>query len=63
MENTTNNTKTDSLFIRISEEDKAALMTTAERLDVPFSQIVRVAIRKEVELLNAAAPETTAATV
>ncbi len=62
MENNTTNNKTESLFIRISEEDKAALMDIAEKIDVPFSQIAREAIREKVATLKATQAETAAVT-
>lgn len=40
--------KDTSLIIRISETDKQTLQKTAERLDIPVSQIVREAVRERI---------------
>jgi len=48
------NKKESAIYVRISDDEKAELYATAKRLDVPFSQIAREAIREKVAHLNKA---------
>lgn len=61
MENKTTKTKDSAIFIRISEDEKAELYGIAAKLDVPFSQIAREAIREKIASIKAAQAETAGA--
>ena len=41
--------KLETITIRISETEKARLRATAEKLDVPMSQLIRQAIKKIID--------------
>ena len=41
--------KTSTITLRISEAEKEKIMEIANRKDIPLSQLIREAIRKEIE--------------